>query len=248
MAKLTSEEKELLYLAKTRGKSEGLFLVEGEREISHIKEVEALYYAEESSWIQEMRKKRVPLKKVGKEVLTRSTYREGAPLAVAKRFSYKEERLSKKTFLLLIEGVEKPGNLGAILRSAEAAGVEGVIFSNLSLDPFHPNAIRASLGAFFRLPFLILSPKESKVFLEKEKMQIVVASPHSQKSYFQVDFQKPTCLVVGSEAEGVSPIWQRDTVFVNIPMYGKIDSLNVSVATAVLLYEVVRQRYEPSLS
>ncbi len=239
--------KYLFALSKKKG-PEGLFLVEGEREISHVKDVEVIYYAEESDLIEEKRAQGIPVKKVDLEVLAQVTYREGEPLAVVRKFSYTQKELRGKKLLLLVEGVEKPGNLGAILRTAEGAGVEGIIFCDLKMDPFHPNVVRASLGAFFRLPFLILSVEEAHKFLEEESMQVVVASPHGEKPYFALDFQKPTCLVVGSEAYGVSPIWEKESLFVHIPMKGEIDSLNVSVATSILLYEVVRQRHADSLS
>lgn len=146
-------------------------------------------------------------------------------------------------FLTVIEGVEKPGNLGAILRTADAAGVDGVIVCAGATDVHNPNVVRASLGALFTTPLAEASTESVIQWLQQHRIRIVAASPAGTTSYTVPDLTSPVAIVMGSEAEGLSPCWlaAADEV-VHIPMRGLVDSLNLSTATAILLYEVVRQR------
>jgi TrmH family RNA methyltransferase len=145
--------------------------------------------------------------------------------------------------LAIIEGVEKPGNLGAILRSADAAGTHGVIVTAGATDIHNPNVIRASLGALFTVP-VIESPAEATIaWLHQRKVQIVAATPEATTRYTDIDYTHPTAIVMGSEADGLTPPWRAAAhALVTIPMLGAMDSLNLSVSTALLLYEAVRQR------
>jgi TrmH family RNA methyltransferase len=146
-------------------------------------------------------------------------------------------------FVAVIEGVEKPGNLGAILRTADAAGVQAVIVTAGVTDIHNPNVIRASLGAIFTLP-VFESPVEATIlWLRRHAIQIVAASPEASKRYTEIDYTLPTAIVMGSEAHGLGQTW-RDaaTALVTIPMFGAMDSLNLATSTALLLYEVIRQR------
>ncbi len=155
--------------------------------------------------------------------------------------------LSANPFLVIIEGGEKPGNLGAILRTADAAGVDAVIISETETgegtDIFNPNVIRASLGALFSVPVTTAPTEQVITWLCESNIQIAAATPEGKEVYTAVNLQNPVALVMGSEANGLSQTWldAANTRLV-IPMHGQIDSLNLSVSTALLLYEVVRQR------
>lgn len=155
--------------------------------------------------------------------------------------------LSPNPFLIIIEGGEKPGNLGAILRTADAAGVDGVIISETATgegtDIFNPNVARASLGALFTVPVTAVPTDQLITWLREQHIQIAAATPEGEELYTAVNLQTPVALVLGSEANGLSQTWlaAADTRLL-IPMVGQVDSLNLSVSTALLLYEVVRQR------
>jgi RNA methyltransferase, TrmH family len=148
-------------------------------------------------------------------------------------------------FVAVIEGVEKPGNLGAILRTADAAGVQAVIVTAGVTDIHNPNVIRSSLGALFTLP-VFESPYETTVaWLAERQVQIIAASPEAAQLYTEIDYTLPTAIVMGSEAHGLGPIWRSAaTALVKIPMFGAMDSLNLATSTALLLYEVIRQRHQ----
>lgn len=151
--------------------------------------------------------------------------------------------LSTIPLLLIVEGIEKPGNLGAILRTADGAGVDGVIVCDEKTDLYNPNVIRASLGTIFSVKTVVSSSHETYQFLKSKKIQICASSPYAQRIYTQMDATLPWALVVGSEQGGVTDFWQRHAdLMVKIPMRGAADSLNVASSAAILLYEVFRQR------
>ena len=150
---------------------------------------------------------------------------------------------SPPAFLAIIEGVEKPGNLGAILRTADAAGVDAVIVTAGVTDIHNPNVIRASLGALFTLPVLESPVDETIDWLRSHNIQIVAATPEATQLYTDVDYTCPTAIVMGSEAFGLGDEWREAAqALVTIPMFGAMDSLNLSTSTALMLYEVIRQR------
>lgn len=155
--------------------------------------------------------------------------------------------LSKRPFLAVIENVEKPGNLGAVLRTADAVGVDGVIVCSDSdtrpVDIYNPNAIRASLGAIFSQPVVLASTERFLSWAKQHQIRTVVATPDATKRYTAHDLTQPVAVVTGSEAHGVSEQMRAGAdELVMIPMNGQVDSLNLSVSTAILLYEVRRQR------
>lgn len=151
--------------------------------------------------------------------------------------------LRAPAFVLVIEGVEKPGNLGAILRTADAAGVDAVVVSAGATDVHNPNVVRASLGTLFSVSISEAPPVETIAWLQANGLAIVAASPHAKDDYTQVPLAQPVALVLGSEAHGLSAVWQKaGTTLVRIPMAGIADSLNLSTSAAILLYEAVRQR------
>ena len=146
-------------------------------------------------------------------------------------------------FIAIIEGVEKPGNLGAILRSADAAGVDAVIVTAGVTDIHNPNVIRASLGARFTLPVLESPVDETIAWLRVHQIQVVAATPEATQRYTDVDYTHATAIVMGSEAHGLGAAWRTAAnALVTIPMRGAMDSLNLSTSTALMLYEVIRQR------
>lgn len=143
---------------------------------------------------------------------------------------------------LLTEGLEKPGNLGAILRSADAAGVTGIIVCDSHTDVWNPNVVRASQGAFCTVPIALASASETLDWLRQHHIQILVAVPSASQLYTAIDLRLPSALVVGAEHAGLSPTWHSETP-IRIPMAGQVDSLNVAQAASILLFEAVRQRH-----
>lgn len=172
----------------------------------------------------------------------------GAPdalLAVAPRPRATLEflRLPSRPLLLVLEGIEKPGNLGAILRTADASGADGVIVCGTACDPFGPNVVRASRGTLFTVPLAEAKSEDALAWLRARRIPVVAAVPDAPQSYAHADLTAPLALAVGAEHAGLSETW-RDAAhsLVSLPMRGRADSLNVSVTCAVLLYEALRQR------
>lgn len=145
--------------------------------------------------------------------------------------------------VLVAEGIEKPGNLGAMIRTADGAGASAVIAADLRTDLYNPAAIRASLGTIFGLPVVSADAPSTLQFLRQQGLHILAARVNGAVPYYEADMTGPVAIILGSEAEGLSELWQGgDIESVSIPMRGRADSLNVSVAAAVLLYEARRQR------
>jgi len=145
--------------------------------------------------------------------------------------------------LAVLERVEKPGNLGAVFRSADAAGIDGVMIADSHVDPFHSNSIRSSMGTVFQIPKANDSSATIYRWLNERKFQIVAAWCSGDVPYTAIDFCRPTAIVLGSEAEGLTDIWSGEGITsATLPMLGIADSLNVSVAAGILFYEARRQR------
>lgn len=157
-----------------------------------------------------------------------------------------QQRLSATTkppLLLVLEAVEKPGNLGAVLRTADAAGVSGVIVCDARTDLFNHNSIRASLGAIFTVPLALATVDATREFLRRGQLTIYAARVDGAVDYDTVDYRGPAAIVLGSEMAGLSSAWHAPGVkAIRLPMLGQVDSLNVSVTAAVLCYEALRQR------
>ena len=153
-------------------------------------------------------------------------------------------RLPPNPLVVVLERVEKPGNLGAILRSADGAGADAVIVADPGTDLYNPNAIRASVGTIFSVPVAAARSAEVRAFLREHGISVVAARLEAAEPPWRVDLRGPVAVVLGSEATGLEAEWTRDPtiVGVRIPMRGVADSLNVSVAAAILLYEARRQR------
>ena len=180
-------------------------------------------------------------------LMTKMTYRDRPEglLAVAAMKQHKLSDLAKKpnSLYIIAEAVEKPGNLGSILRSADAAGVDGLIICNKCTDIYNPNVIRASTGALFSVPMAEADTEETIQWLKKNNIKSLAATPHTDLVYTEFDMTQSVAIVVGTEQHGLSKQWLDDAdVGVRIPMLGKIDSLNVATAATILLYEAARQR------
>jgi len=162
-------------------------------------------------------------------------------------FDIFEAKIEKKAspLLAVLEGIEKPGNLGAVFRSADAAGVDGVMIVDSLVDPFHSNSIRSSMGTVFSIPMVCTSSAAACRWLKDHNIQIAAAWCHGNtKHYTSLDFCRPTAIVLGSEAGGLTGLWSGEGMIpVTLPMSGIADSLNVSVAAGVLFYEAQRQRH-----
>ena len=150
---------------------------------------------------------------------------------------------SHPPLLVLAESVEKPGNLGAMLRTADAAGVDALLVCDPRTDLYNPNVVRASRGTLFSVRTAVTKNEEAFSWLKTHGILVLAATPHTAVSYTDVDLCQPVCLAVGTEDDGLTDYWmERADLRVGIPMVGKVNSLNVSTSTAILLYEAVRQR------
>ena len=160
-----------------------------------------------------------------------------------KRLSLNDLQLSRSPLLMVLERVEKPGNLGAILRSADAAKADAVVVCDPLTDLYNPNLIRSSIGAIFSVPTVACTSEECIEFLKQKQIQILTAQLQNSNLYYDQDMKRATAIVMGTEATGLTDQWrQAATAHIRIPMLGKMDSLNVSVSAAILLFEAVRQR------
>lgn len=164
-------------------------------------------------------------------------------LIVPREFS--SVRLSSRPLLLLLDGLEKPGNIGALLRSADAVGVDAVLVSGLGADIYNPNVIRASMGSLFNRPVVVASEQELRAWLEHKGVRIIAATADEEQSYWDVDFRRASCVVLGTEDQGLSSFWldaAEECAHIPMSREGLADSLNVASSGALLLYEALRQR------
>ncbi len=164
-------------------------------------------------------------------------------VAVAKQFSLTLEKLTASHVkrVCVSVGVEKPGNVGALLRTADAAGIDGVILADAATDVFNPNVVRASAGALFSTPLASATTAETLHWLHEHQFKILAARVDGATDYRKVDWSGRTAVVLGSEAEGLNAAWTgKEITPISLPMRGNVDSLNVSVTAGVLLYEMMR--------
>ena len=157
--------------------------------------------------------------------------------------SLEDLKLSDMPLVIVAESVEKPGNLGAILRTADAAHVDAVLVCDPRVDLWNPNVVRASRGAVFTVPTVEVDSPTALAWLRSKKMRVLAATPSAEVLYTSIDLNQPIALAVGTEDEGLTDFWMQNAdIKVKIPMMGKVNSLNVSIATALITYEAVRQR------
>ncbi|MEZ4947181.1 MAG: RNA methyltransferase [Cyclobacteriaceae bacterium] len=245
----------LLSLDKSRERKKlGLFVIEGLKELNLAKsngyEIESVFYStelvDEKTLLQHGFTK-AQLLPVGQNVFEKIAYREttGGVIAIAKRGSHHLEhlQLKKNPLLLILERLEKPGNLGAVLRTADAAGVDAVIVCDAQTDLHNPNVVRSSVGCIFTNQIAVASSEETISWLKKNQIKIFCTYLEGSIPYTQASFNSPCAIVMGSEAFGLTDEWIKNAdANIIIPMNGQIDSMNVSVAAAIVVFEAVRQR------
>lgn len=238
-------------------KSQNRFIVEGLREFNLAKEsgfeIDKIFVCPEIIDSDELLQLEDNLNQdnllyCSSEVYQKIAYRGGTEGLVAKMISISREfeslSLAENPLILVAEAPEKPGNIGALLRTADAANIDLVCIADLKTDLYNPNVIRSSVGCVFTTNVIVGTSSEIHDFLRKKEMSIFAAAlkPYAQ-SYLKADFSKSTALVVGTEADGLSDFWLSNTdETIIIPMEGKIDSLNVSISASVILFEAKRQR------
>lgn len=239
--------------AKVR-KQTGTFLIEGQREIElALKgdyEIETILICTDLAQLSEnlkIQKFDYQLIEISKEVYQKLAYRDTTEgvLAIAKTKSLalSDLKLSKNPLILVAESLEKPGNVGAILRTADAANIDAVIIANPKSDLYNPNIIRSSVGCLFTRQIAVGSTEEVITYLKVNKINIFSATLQDSTEYHTQNYTTPSALVVGTEATGLTEKWRiESTENIIIPMQGEIDSMNVSVAAAILLFEAKRQR------
>ena len=181
------------------------------------------------------------------ELYRKVAYRESTEGIIAevefKALGLQDLDLPENPLIMVLESVEKPGNLGAVLRSADAAGADAVLICDPLTDLYNPNLIRASIGAVFTVPTVACSSEDAIAFLQSRGIQILTAQLQDSSLYYDIDMRRGTALVMGTESTGLTDVWRRAaSAHIRIPMLGRLDSLNVSVSAAILLFEAVRQR------
>ena len=249
--------KDLLALqekSKERRKK-GLFVVEGRRELLHC--VEAGYQPHTIFFCPEIistgdfdeiaDKCDCNYIEIPQHLYDKVAYRGGTEGVIAelhcKEMNLESLKLKENPLVVVLESVEKPGNLGAVLRSADASGVDAVIVCDPLTDMYNPNLIRSSIGAIFTVPAATATSEETIKWLKANGIKIYTAQLQDSEWYYDTDMKGGTAIVMGTEATGLTSCWRKAAdAHIKIPMLGKLDSLNVSVSAAILMFEAVRQR------
>lgn len=229
-------------------KEMGLFIVEGRRELEHCVaagfEVETVFYCPEiCGFVPEYKH----IIDVPRYIYEKIAYREGTEGIIAevktRNLSLEELKVKENPLIVVLEGVEKPGNLGAVLRSADAAGADAVLICDPLTDLYNPNLIRASIGAIFTVPVVSCSSEQAIKWLKANNINIYTAQLQDSSWYYDTDMKGGTAIAIGTEATGLTDAWREAAdAHIKIPMLGRLDSLNASVSAAILLFEAVRQR------
>ena len=253
--------RELIDLQKPRHRKEsGLIIIEGLKEakmaVSSGVEIRSVFFCREL--IEDINS--LPFKlnhdagyeitEVSKEVFAKIAYRENSHgfilTATQPERKLQDFRLKEKPLVIVLENVEKPGNLGAVLRTADAAGVDAVLVCDSQTDLYNPNVIRASLGCVFNVPVVSCSSREAGQWLDANGIKAFVTSLEASRAYTDCDFNSAIAIVMGAEDEGVSDFWKNhSSQNIIIPMHGRVDSMNISVSTAIIIFEALRQRKIP---
>lgn len=251
--------KQLLNLRERRVRDESqLFLIEGYRELLRATDagwkMETLFVcpalflgSNEEALIKRVTASGAKLIQCTEAVFHKISYRDRPDglLAIApqKHRTLQEFETKQHPLFIVAEAIEKPGNLGTILRSADAVGVDGVIVCDRCTDIFNPNVVRASVGTLFTVPVVEAEGKETLEWLKRHGITILAATPAAKAEFTQVDMRVPLAIAVGTEQLGLSKLWMEEAALqVRIPMRGVADSLNVAMATTLLMYEALRQR------
>ncbi len=250
--------KELIKLKdRSKRNKEALTVVEGFKEISAAFEAgntfDALFACahlltkEARAFVQLLERQNVIIYEAPLKIFDKASYadKQEGLIAICKipRKTLNDLVLHKNPLLLVVEHVEKPGNLGALIRTADAAGIDGVIVCDPKTDVYNPNVIRASTGAVFTTQVIATEKEDLLNYLKQNQIQVASATPEAKNLYTAVNWKKSSAVVVGAEHEGLSDFWKKNAdCHMTIPLFGKTDSLNVSVSAAVILYEAIRQR------
>lgn len=248
-------------LEKKRARqSEGVWVVEGKRELERAWEAnsvfKALYFCSEhirshdfGQWAERARSKQIPVFEISEKVFKKLSQRENPDGFLAEivepKQSVEDLHLSENAVVVMVEGLEKPGNLGGLIRTAEAAGAQALIVCDAALDLGNPAVIRNSQGLIFKLPVILTHQAQLVKWVEKLQITTVATTPASSAQiYWQTDMSQGRIMILaGTESTGLSDFWMNHAcVCVRIPMMGIGDSLNVGVATALVLFEVLRQK------
>ncbi len=250
------KEARRLWKRSERDKTQ-LFLIEGFREISRalastnfvrLFTCESLFLgSSEHKIISALKIRGVEIYPCNEQVFRKLSYRDRPDgllaLAHQKHLGLEQLEVENNPLIVVAEAIEKPGNLGTILRSCDAAGASALIVCDRCTDIHNPNVVRASVGTLFTLPVIEASSQETLEWLSQREIEVVAATPSASLEYTQVDLKKGIAIAVGTEQYGLSKVWMESAKLqVKIPMHGEADSLNVSIATSLLLYEAVRQR------
>ncbi len=249
--------KDLLALqekSKERRKK-GLFVVEGRRELLHCIEAGyepyTIFVCPEilpgADFDEIASKCRCNFIEIPQQLYDKVAYRGGTEGVIAeircKEMSLEGLKMKENPLIVVLESVEKPGNLGAVLRSADAAGADAVIVCDPLTDMYNPNLIRSSIGAIFTVPVAVASSEETISWLKSHGIKIFTAQLQDSEWYYDTDMKGGTAVIMGTEATGLTDVWRKAAdAHIKIPMLGRLDSLNVSVSAAILLFEAVRQR------
>lgn len=264
----------LLLQEKSKARREqGLFVVEGRRELRHCLEAgykvrtvfvcpeigdssevtdllrmtkQAACHSEQAACHSEPSEESSVIE-IPEQLYRKVAYRESTEGIIAeveyKPLKLEDLRLPENPLIMVLESVEKPGNLGAVLRSADAARADAVLLCDPLTDLYNPNLIRASIGAVFTVPAVACSSEEAIAFLQARGIRILTAQLQDSSLYYDVNMTRGTALVMGTESTGLTDVWRKAaSAHIRIPMLGRLDSLNVSVSAAILLFEAVRQR------
>ncbi len=244
----------LLQQKSSERRKEGLFVVEGRRELMHCieagYEIDTLFLCNdmtETPFDADVMSACSKTFAVSADVYAKIAYRgstEGVVAEVRSRNNTLADlQLPEYPLVVVLESMEKPGNLGAVLRSADAAGADAVIVCDPLTDLYNPNLIRSSIGAVFTVPCAVCTSEECIGFLKSKGISILTAQLQDSSLYYDTDMCKATAIVIGTESTGLSDAWRKAAdAHIRIPMLGKMDSLNASVSAAILLFEAVRQR------
>lgn len=243
------------------------FLIEGYRELLRAVDaghkIESLFYCpelflgtNENALIERITAKGARLYRCTDKVFYKLSYRDRPDglVAIAPQTHRTLQELGNELegrpnpFLVVAESIEKPGNLGTILRSSDAVGLDGLIVCDRCTDIYNPNVVRASVGTLFTVPVLEAQGKETLEWLKSKGISILAATPSAKHEYTDIDMTGPLAIAVGTEQLGLSDLWMQNAdLQVRIPMCGVADSLNVAMATTLLLYEALRQRKKKRL-
>jgi RNA methyltransferase, TrmH family len=253
----------LMQLQKPRVRREsGSILIEGDREIRAALEgnvrIKAVYHCPESNKEETLLREisgifaQAEIIGISGEVFSKLAYRENTSGLIAEaeqpQHALVDIRPGENPLIVVLEHVEKPGNMGAILRTADAAGVDAVLFCDSQTDLFNPNVIRSSLGCVFTVPTAACSSADAAEWLKNHQIPVFATSLKASKPYTECNMSGPTAILMGAEDRGISEFWVKNAEqSMIIPMLGKADSMNVSVSTAIVLFEALRQRKRHSI-